>query len=76
MKEKKTDRDLLVKGIKNLAGALALLFLGPTLLYIAFSNLDKPTYPLVLGIALIICALAVFFVFRGIRIVMKSMFES
>src|SRR5690606_35519818 len=74
MKEHKTDRAQLIKGIKTLAGCLALMFLGPTMLYLAFSNQDKPTYLLVLGIAVVVCMLAVFFLFRGISIVMKSLF--
>ncbi len=75
MKEHKTDRDLLVKGLQNMGICLVLMFLGPTLLYIAFSNQDKPTYLLVLIISIIVCALAIFFLFRGINIIMKSLFN-
>lgn len=75
MNEHKTDRELMVKGIQNLGICIALMFLGPTLLYIAFSNPEKSTYILVLIIAIAICALAVFFLFRGINIVMKSLFN-
>lgn len=75
MKEQKTDRNLLVKGFQNLMICVVLMFLGPTLLYMAFSNQEKSTYILVLIIAIIVCILAVFFLFRGIQIVMKSMFD-
>ncbi|MCK7590873.1 DUF6095 family protein [Subsaxibacter sp. CAU 1640] len=52
------------------------MFLGPTLLYIAFSNQDKPTYPIVLIISIIVCGLAVFFLFKGILIILKSLFHN
>ncbi|MEZ4802913.1 MAG: DUF6095 family protein [Gelidibacter sp.] len=74
MEEHKTNRDLLVKGLQNMGICLVLMFLGPTLLYIAFSNQDKPTYLLVLIISIIVCALAVYFLFRGILIILKSLF--
>lgn len=75
MPEHNTNRDLLVKGIQNMGICLVLMFLGPTLVYIAFSNQDKPTYLLVLIISIIVCILAVFFLFRGIHIIMKSLFD-
>lgn len=75
MEDHKTNRDLLVKGLQNMGICLVLMFLGPTLVYIAFSNQDKPTYPLVLIIAILVCAGAILFLFRGIHIVMKSLFK-
>lgn len=75
MPEHNTNRDLLVKGVQNMGICLVLMFLGPTLLYIAFSNQDKSTYLLVLIISIIVCFLAVFFLFRGIQIIMKSLFS-
>ncbi len=75
MEEHKTNRDLLVKGLQNIGISLILMFLGPTLLYIAFSNQDKPTYILVLIISIVVCGLAIFFLFRGIHIIMKSLFN-
>ncbi|MGJ8593727.1 MAG: DUF6095 family protein [Aquaticitalea sp.] len=75
MKEHHTDKELLVKGLQNMGICLVLMFLGPTLLYIAISNQDKPTYLLVLIISIMVCFLAIFFLFRGINIIMKSMFR-
>ena len=75
MEKHKTDRDLLVKGLQNMGICLVLMFLGPTLLYVAFSNQDKPTYLLVLIISIVVCSLAIFFLFRGIHIIMKSLFN-
>ncbi|MEZ4793808.1 MAG: DUF6095 family protein [Gelidibacter sp.] len=75
MDQNRTNKDLLVKGLQNMGICLVLMFLGPTLVYIAFSNQDKPTYLLVLIISIIVCALAIFFLFRGIHIIMKSLFD-
>jgi hypothetical protein len=74
MREHNTDRDLLVKGLQNMGICLVLMFLGPTLVYVAFSNPDNPTYYLVLIISIVVCLLAIFFLFRGIHIIMKSLF--
>ena len=74
MKENKTDRDLLVKGLKKMGLSLIFMFLGPTLLYIAFSNKEKPLYIPILIIAIIICGLAIYFAFKGIMIILDSMF--
>ena len=75
MKEQKTNKNILVKGLQNMGICLVLMFLGPTLIYIAFANQDKPTYYLVLTISIIVCILAIFFLFRGLHIIIKSMFD-
>lgn len=75
METKRTNKDVLVKGLQNLGIALALLFAGPTLLHIVFTNQDKPFYIPLLIIALIICGLAIFFIFKGIKTIMKSLFD-
>ena len=55
---------------------LTCMFLGPTLIYIAFSNQEKPLYIPILIVAIIICSLAVYFGFKGIKTVLDSMFKS
>ena len=52
--ENRTDKDLLVKGIKTLFLTAFLMFVGPTLFYIALSNKDKSTYIFILIIAILI----------------------
>lgn len=73
--EHRTDRDLLMKGLQNLGISFLLMFIGPTLLFIAFTNEDIPTYPLLLAGSLIICALAVYFLYRGLKIVVQGIFN-
>ncbi|TDU40592.1 hypothetical protein BXY82_2644 [Gelidibacter sediminis] len=75
METKRTDKNLLFKGVQNMVICLLLMFVGPTILYMAFSNQDKPTYILVLCIGIALCLGAIFFLFRGIFIIMKSLFK-
>ena len=44
METKSTDKDILVKGLKKMGISIAFMFLGPTVLYIAFSNQEKILY--------------------------------
>ncbi len=75
METKRTNKDILIKGLQNLGIALALLFSGPTLLHIVLSNKEKPFFIPLLIIAIVICALAVFFIFKGIKTILKSIFD-
>ncbi len=70
-----TNKDLLAKGVKYLAGALPLLFIGPTLIYNAFMNQHNVWHYLVLGIGIIACGAAMYFMFVGLKTIMKSLFN-
>ncbi|WP_417200416.1 DUF6095 family protein [Bizionia sp.] len=72
---KHTDKDVLLKGIKKMGASLLCMFLGPTLLYIAFSNQEKALYIPLLIVGIIICGLAIFFAFKGLKTIMDSMFN-
>ncbi|WP_418511893.1 DUF6095 family protein [Corallibacter sp.] len=74
METKRTNKTILVKGIRTMGISLLCMFLGPTLLYIAFSNQEKPLYIPILIVAILICILAVFLVFKGLKTIMDSMF--
>lgn len=76
MATKSTDKDVLVKGVKQMAIAMLLMFIGPTLLYLVLSNKDKDFYIPLLIIAISICALAVFIAFKGINTILDSIFKS
>lgn len=76
METKRTNKTLLVKGLQNMGICLVLMFIGPTVLYLAFSNQDKPTYILVLILAIVLCLAAIFFMFRGLYIIMQSIFNN
>ena len=75
METKHTDKDKLVKGIKTMGITAVLMFFGPTLFYVAFSNSEKPLYIPILIAATIICILAIYFAFKGLKTIMDSMFR-
>lgn len=70
-----TDKDVLVKGIKLLAGALPLLFLGPIIINSAFKNEKHPLYPYVLALGIIVAIAAMYLIYKGINTMVKSMFD-
>jgi hypothetical protein len=72
---KRTNKEVLGKGIKYLAGALPLIFIGPSILHSAFKNQDHPLYIPVLILGLLACAGAIFLMFKGIGTLMKALFD-
>ncbi len=72
---KHTDKSLLSKGLKYLGMALPLAFLGPSVLYSAFNNQENPYYFPVLFFGIIACAGSIFFIFKGINTIVKSLFD-
>lgn len=70
-----TNKNILIKGIQYLSGALPLLFLGPIVINSAFNNQENPLYPYVLGLGIIIALAAIFLIFKGINTILKSMFD-
>ena len=70
----KTDRDLLIKGVKRLAYTLMLMFSGPIVLYQAFKNQDHPWYIPVLVIGSILALGAVAMGFYSIKTLVDALF--
>ncbi|MFB9054307.1 DUF6095 family protein [Formosa undariae] len=75
METKRTNKKILVDGIKKMAISLGLMFLGPSLIHIAFTNTEKPLYIPLLILGIVVCGLAIFFAFRGLKTIMDSMFN-
>ena len=74
METKRTNKDVLAKGLKKMAISLVMMFAGPTLFYIATTNKEKPLYIPLLIISILICAGAIYFAFKGLQTIMESMF--
>ncbi|MFD0975164.1 DUF6095 family protein [Salinimicrobium gaetbulicola] len=72
---KHTNKSLLMKGLKYLAGALPLSFLGPVVLFSSFKNQEHAWFIPILIFALVAMAAAIFLMFKGIRTVMKALFD-
>nr|WP_315196914.1 DUF6095 family protein [uncultured Flavobacterium sp.] len=69
------NKELLAKGIKYLTGALPLMFIGPTVIYNAFMNQHTDWHYLVLAIGIIACLASVYFMFVGLKTIMKGIFN-
>ena len=75
MNTKRTNKAVLVKGLKIMGVTLLTLFLGPFLLHAGLSNPDKPlSLPLVI-MGLLFCGAAIYLGFKGIKIIMDSIFK-
>ena len=70
-----TNKELLTKGIKKLAWAIPLLFIGPTLIHFAFINKTQSVFYFILGLGIIISLSAMFFMFMGLKIMVQSFFN-
>ncbi len=70
-----TNKDILTNGIKQLAICLILMFSAPAFLYFILNNKDKPFYLVLLIIAILLCVLAIVFLFLGINTIMNSLFN-
>ena len=70
-----TNRELLSKGVRYLAGALPLLFLGPTIIHNAFMNKQNIWHYLVLSVGVVVCFIAMYLMYVGLKTIMKSLFN-
>ncbi|MBC5838233.1 DUF6095 family protein [Flavobacterium muglaense] len=70
-----TNKQLLSKGIKYLSGALPLLFIGPSVIYNAFMNQQNVWHYLVLAIGILACLGAMFLMYKGLKTIMKGIFN-
>ncbi len=70
-----TNKELLSKGIKYLAWALPLLFIGPSGIYNAFMNKQNVWHYLVLAFGIMACIGAMYLMFIGLKTIMKGIFN-
>ncbi len=57
-----------------MAWSLPLLFIGPSVIYNAFINKHTLWHYLVLGVGIAISTWAVYFLYKGLNTIMKSIF--
>lgn len=70
----RTDKDILVKGLKLLAYTVLLMFSAPIVIWQAFKNEEHPFYWPVLIVGIILAITAVGMGFKGIATIMESLF--
>ncbi|WP_339625926.1 DUF6095 family protein [uncultured Winogradskyella sp.] len=71
----RTDKDILVKGLKQMGICLILMFTAPTLLHLTLDNKEKSLYIPLLIVSIILCISAVVLLFIGINTVLNSIFK-
>ncbi|WP_405414304.1 DUF6095 family protein [Maribacter sp. Asnod1-A12] len=71
---RRTDKDLLVTGLKRLAITVLLMFTAPIVLWQAFKNQENLFFWPVCIIGIILAIYAVYMGFKGIMTIMDSMF--
>lgn len=71
----KTNKEILLKGLRYMAGSLPFCFIGPVILYSVFNNQDHPWYIPVLCIGVLACIGAICLFFKGINTIMKALFN-
>lgn len=70
-----TNKEKLLKGIKLMGGTLLLLVTAPIVLNSSFKNQDHPLFIPVLGIGIILFIAAIYFGFKGIKMLMRALFD-
>ena len=63
------------RGLRAMAYAIVLAFVGPTVMTSAFKNQEHMLYIPVLGVAILMCLAAIFLGFRGIKLMVKGLFN-
>lgn len=71
-----TNKTVLMRGIRSLALALPMFFIGPVVIHSSFKNQQHPLFIPVLGLGAIICLTGMWFMFLGIKTIMKSLFDN
>lgn len=70
-----TDKKILLRGVRFLAIALPLLFIGPVVINSSFKNKEHALYYVVLSVGIICCILAMFLIFKGVQTMVKALFN-
>ncbi|NKI25982.1 hypothetical protein SAMN04487911_12469 [Arenibacter nanhaiticus] len=71
----RTDKALLLKGVKYIAYTIALMFTAPVVIYQAFKNEEHPLYWPVLITGLLLAIAAISFGFYSIKTIMDALFN-
>lgn len=70
----KTDKTMLIKGLKYIAYTIGLMFLAPFVIYQAFKNQEHPLYWPVLIIGLILAVGAIGMGFYSLKVILDALF--
>ena len=71
----RTNKKILMKGVKYLIYTVGLMFLAPVVLYQAFKNQEHPLFIPVLVLGLILAIAAIAMGFYSIKILIQALFD-
>lgn len=72
----KTNKDLLIKGVKHFAYTFVLMFTAPLVLWQAFKNQEHAFYIPVLIVGVILAIAAIAMGFYSVQLIMNALFNS
>ncbi|BAO74466.1 DUF6095 family protein [Winogradskyella sp. PG-2] len=72
----RTDKVILLKGLKQMGICLILMFTGPSVFRVAVINDTKPLYIPLLTLSILICIAAIYFLYKGINTILDSIFKN
>lgn len=74
MEQRKTNKELLGKGVQRMAISLLCMFVGPVIIHSSFKNQDHDLYIPILILGLCVAGTAIFMGFKGIKTLMDAFF--
>ncbi|NND80000.1 MAG: hypothetical protein HKN53_08875 [Maribacter sp.] len=72
----RTNKDLLLKGVKHFAYTIVLMFTAPIVLWQAFKNQEHAFYIPVLIVGIILAIAAIAMGFYSVQLIMNALFNS
>ncbi|MBT8302186.1 MAG: hypothetical protein KJO63_12705 [Maribacter sp.] len=72
----RTNKDLLIKGVKHFAYTIVLMFTAPIVLWQAFKNQEHSFYIPVLIVGIILAIAAIAMGFYSVQLIMNALFNS
>lgn len=72
----KTDKDLLIKGVKHFAYTFILMFTAPFVLWQAFRNEEHSFYIPVLIVGIVLAIAAIAMGFYSVHLIMGALFNT
>ena len=71
--QKRTNRELLMKGLKNLVLTLFLFVTTPLILHLAFLSEDKPLFIPLIGLGLIMFVVSILLFIKTLQTILKAL---
>lgn len=74
MTQQSINKKILYQGVRYMLFTLPLMFLGPIIIHSSLKNQAHLFFYPVLGLGIIMCALSMYLLFKGLTTIVKSLF--